>query len=321
MDSKVKVGVIGVGKMGLLHLAKLVEMPDVEVVGICDTDTARASEAAAKHGVKRIEQSELLFEADAVFIATPTATHFKLARLTLESGAHVLIEKPLGQNPDEAAELVRMARDQKLVLQVGLLERFRFLALSEGFPLSPCRFIESHRLSPSLGREGEKIDVIMDLMIHDLDLVLALVKEDPLNVSAVGVQVLTTSCDLANVRLEFPGGAVANLTASRVSARSMRKFRVFSSDTYASMDFVSNSVDLYSRRNGQVVEHKAIERVGLDALREQAVNFIESVRGRATPEVSGQDGLRALRVAGIIREKIRERAPGPPPPLPPELSA
>jgi predicted dehydrogenase len=162
----------------------------------------------------------------------------------------------------------------------------------------------------------------MDLMIHDLDLVLALIREDPVLVSAVGVQVLTSSCDMANVRLEFPGGAVANLTASRVSSRAMRKFRVFSSDTYASMDFTSNSVNIYRRRDGEGIEHRVMERVGLDALREQALQFVRSVQGVETPAVSGQDGLRALMVAGVIREKIRERMAGasPPPPSPREIS-
>lgn len=307
MDSAIKVGVVGVGKMGQLHLQKLLASPGAKVIGIHDTDLVRLSEVGAKYGVRAFASlPELLFEIDAVFIAASTSAHSHLGRQALEAGVHVFVEKPIASSVAEAEHLVRLAADKGLVLQVGLIERFRSLALARGVRLFPVRFIESHRLSPNLGREGN-IDVVMDLMIHDLDLTLSLVREDPVSISAVGVEVLTSHVDLANVRLEFPGGAVANLTASRVSSKSMRKFRVFSTEAYASLDLVDNKVEVYTNRAGKI-ERVSVERPQLDPLADQCVSFLQCVTTGAAPEVSGLDGLRALRCAHQIRERIRERA-------------
>ena len=185
----------------------------------------------------------LFFETDAVTIASPTASHYSLARLALEMGNHVLVEKPITHTVSEADELVRIAKERRLVLQVGFIERFRYQSLARGYALSPVRFIETHRLSASLNREPA-VDVVADLMIDDLDLVLSLVGEEPSHVSAIGFPVVTDHCDLADVRLEFPGGAIANLNASRVSARAFRKLRVFSAEAYASIDFIANTTEV-----------------------------------------------------------------------------
>jgi len=306
--SKLKLGIVGVGKMGSYHLEKFHALPEVEVVGVYDALPERSAAAAQRFPVKAWERlPELLFECDAVVISATTNAHYHLARQALEAGVHVLVEKPLTQTVEEAEELIRLAAQKQLILQVGLIERFRYLSLSKGYHLSPVRFIESHRLSPSLGRDGN-IDVISDLMIHDLDLVLSLIGEDPSYLSAVGVAVITPHVDMANVRMEFPSGPVVNLSASRVSSKAVRKFRVFSWEAYASFDFVSNSVNLYHRNPKAEIEHLKLERPGLDALADQCRSFTESVTLGLPPVVSGEDGLRALRCVRLIREKIAERA-------------
>lgn len=306
--AKVKVAVVGVGRMGGLHLKKYAHLPGVELVGVHDIDEARLVEVANQFGVKPYQDlSALLFDADAVVIATPTATHYPIGRMALEAGCHVLIEKPVAHTVESAEELVRLAEERKLILQVGLIERFRYSILSEGMDLSHIRFVEAERLSPSLSREAS-IDVVTDLMIHDLDLVLSLLGDDPSHVSAIGVPVLTDHYDLANVRLEFPGGAVVNLNVSRVSAKPLRKLRIFSRDAYASMDFLHNKVKIFSKLpTGEIHGHEQ-EYGELDALLAQSNHFISCIREGSSPLVTGKDGVRALRFAKIIRERIEDRS-------------
>jgi predicted dehydrogenase len=303
-----RVGVIGVGKMGALHLEKYLGLAHVEVVGIFDPSAERCQAVLAKYGVRAISSlSELLFEADAVTIASPTATHFSIAKQALEAGVHVLVEKPVTERPDEGEQLVQLAKSRNLIFQVGFVERFRYLALSSEILPAPIRFIESERLSPSLGREAA-IDVVSDLMIHDLDLALSLIPEEPSFISAIGVPVLTPLYDVANVRLEFPSGAVVELNASRVSLKPLRKIRIFSLNSYASVDFITNTADVYSRNSKNEIEHRSYESARYDALAEQCADFIRCIEHKRPPLVSGADGVKALRIARMIREKIEERA-------------
>lgn len=324
MGDKLKIGIAGVGKMGALHLEKYLRMSDVEVAGIHETDRERIRLVEEKFGVRSFAKfSDLLFEVDGIVIAASTAAHYALARQAFEAGVHAFVEKPIAARESEALELVRLARQHKTVLQVGFIERFRYVALAREFPHSPVRFIESHRLTVSPGRETS-VDVVSDLMIHDVDLALSLMGAEPSQVSAIGTPVLTSQCDIASVRLEFPHGGVANLSASRVSHRPLRKFRTFSAQAYASMDLIANSIEVFSRDEAGTIRRRAHENPGLDALGEQCRHFVDSIRGRVAPLVSGDDGLRALRMAELIQRKIDERAaliapaetfPVEPPPL------
>lgn len=302
---KIRVGVIGVGKMGGYHLQKYRELEEAELVGFSETDPEKASAAQAKYGVPCLQLNELLFEVDAVTIASPTDTHAPIARQALESGVHVLIEKPIASRVADAEGLAELARAKGLILQVGMVERFRLAALANGMSLQNPLFVEAHRLSPHLSREAN-IDVVSDLMIHDLDLALSLVDEDPTTVSAIGMRVTTAQHDIANVRMEFAGGAVMNLNVSRVSAEPVRKLRVFFKDAYASFDFSENTAAVF-RRVGINVERTQHEATGVDPLREQARDFLHCVRTGRRPLVAGEDGVRALKFAQIVVDKIRER--------------
>jgi predicted dehydrogenase len=306
MSSGLKIGVIGVGKMGTLHLQKYLQNPDVAVSGIYDSNPETCTKFQTV-GVKVYTNlDELLFDSDAVSIATPTDTHFATTKRALENGVHVLIEKPISHHVEEAEKLVRLAKEKDLIIQVGFVERFRYRTLTQSFSPAKVLFIEGDRLAPCPGRESE-IDVVSDLMIHDLDLVLALIPEEPSHVSAVGLPIITRLSDVANARLEFPGGAVVNLTASRVSDKPMRKFRVFSSNSYASIDFINNTVDVAQRDSRRAIAHLTMGYSDLDALRDQCLQFIQCVQRREKPLVSGEDGLRALRVAQAIKDRIAER--------------
>lgn len=307
---EIKVGVIGVGRMGEHHLRKYLQLADynVTVAGIYDANTDHAQAKACEHGVRAFSQlAELLFEVDAVTIASPTDTHFAVTKQAIEAGVHVLIEKPVSDSPEAAAKLAALAKSKGVVAQVGLVERFRFLELAGQLPLKPVRFIETQRLSTTLPRE-KNIDVIGDLMIHDLDLVLSLVGEEPSHVSAIGVNVLTDYVDMANVRLEFPSGAVANLNASRVSKEGVRKLRIYSLSAYASMDFMNNTVKVHHRDAANMIrsQESCVEK--LDALLDQCEHFIHCVRNGAEPIVTLDDGYRALKYSQIIKDKVRERA-------------
>jgi predicted dehydrogenase len=305
--TKIRVGVIGVGKMGRYHLEKYLAIPEVQVVGFFETNPERSTELEAHFKVPAFKNVvELLFEVDAITIASPTDTHATFACQAMEAGVHVLVEKPIAATLAEAENMVRVARDTKRILQVGMVERFRLAALAQDAPLHPALFVETHRLSPNLAREST-IDVVADLMIHDLDLALSLVSEDPIHVSAIGMKVITAHDDLANVRLEFANGAVMNLNVSRVSAEPVRKMRVFSADAYASFDFRTNAATIVHRHSPKTPVVRKHDVPGFDPLLEQAKDFIVCIREGRRPLVAGEDGLRALKFAQVVVDKIRER--------------
>ncbi len=240
--SKLRTAVVGVGYLGRFHAQKHKAVDDIELVGVCDRDAARSTSVAAEVGtVAFTDHRELLGKVDAVTIAASTAEHFALAKFFLDHGVHVLVEKPMTRTSAEAATLTTLADARGLKLQVGHVERFNPALLAARQTLTTVRFIECHRLAPFKGR-GADVNVILDLMIHDLDVILSLVQAEPTRVSAVGVPVLTEEVDIANARIEFANGAVANVTASRVSTSAQRRFRVFQANQYVSIDFGSGEV-------------------------------------------------------------------------------
>jgi predicted dehydrogenase len=278
------------------------------LVGVYEPNPKRVAQLKRDYGVTCFNSlSELLFEVDAVTVASPTAFHHTLARQALQAGVHVLVEKPITETLSQAKNLIDLSNREGRIFQVGFLERFRLLELLKGVDLGSVHFIEAHRLSPSLSRENG-IDVVSDLMVHDLDLVLSLMKVEPDEVSAIGVPVITNHFDLANVRLEFANGAVANLNTSRVSATPIRKFRIFSSNGYLSLDFISNSVKLGFRTESKKIEKKVINNPSIDALQIQCSHFIDCIKRKERPVVNGESGLRVLKWAEIIKEKIEARS-------------
>jgi len=300
--------VVGVGVLGRQHARVIASLPGAGLAGVLDRDVARAREVAEECGTTAFATlAELAGAADAAYVAVPTVDHHRVARELMEAGCHVLIEKPLATSLAEADDLIGLARERELTLQVGHIERFnpgvRVLQQAVNKP----RFIEAHRLGVFAPRSLD-IDVVLDLMIHDLDIVLALDGSEPVQVDAVGIPVLSSRVDIANARLRFASGLIANLTASRVSTEKVRKFRVFAPRTYVSVDLASRETQVYRLTAGaeaapQIrVETSAAPEV--DPLRLQAEAFVESVRTRRPPPVTGPDGRRALALAHVILGRI-----------------
>jgi predicted dehydrogenase len=298
---RVRVGVVGVGALGQHHARVYSELEAAALVGVYDRDSGRAAEVATRFGCSHFETlPDLVAEADAVSVVVPTADHHAVGRVVLEAGKDVLVEKPIARSLDEADDLVALAAARGCVLQVGHIERFNPAteALLKNAP--EPRFIEVHRLAVFSPRSLD-VDVVLDLMIHDLDLVLALDPSELVQVDAVGVPVLTPKVDIANARLRFASGLIANLTASRVSADRVRKFRVFSSRTYVSADFSAREAQVYRLRPGVPggLPEIAVEHTSGGAeepLKRELAAFIAATRGRRAP-VSGEDGRRALALA------------------------
>jgi predicted dehydrogenase len=308
---KLRTAAIGVGYMGRFHAQKLAASDAADLVAVVDADAARAREVASELGcAAEADFRKLLARVDAVCVAVPTERHHEVVGACLEAGVHVLVEKPLARSVAEADDLLARAAAKGLVLQVGHLERFnpafRALAAEPGRPL----FIDIERLAPFKAR-GTDVDVVLDLMIHDLDLVLALAKAEVEAVSACGFRVLTDAIDIANARIEFADGCVASVSASRVSQAPVRKLRVFRHDQYVSADLQGHRLRHVRRDNGGIGETETrFERA--DALRLQTEAFLRAVREGASPEVTGAEGRRALdlalRIGALIRERL-ERAP------------
>jgi predicted dehydrogenase len=309
-EGSTRVGVIGVGALGRHHARVWAGLRDARLVGVHDKDAARASEVAAAHGCRAYPDPEsLLAEVDAVSIAVPTAAHHMLSRRSLEAGRHVLVEKPITASLDEADDLVGLAGSRGLVLQVGHIERFNpateaLLTAGKG-----ARFVEVHRLG-SFSPRSLDVDVVLDLMIHDLDIVLALDGSAPVQIEAVGVPVLTPRVDIANARLRFASGLIANLTASRVSVEKTRKFRVFAPRTYVSADFAARESQIYRLEADESGRPRiASSRTGAperEPLRLQIEAFARAVRDGSRPLVPGEDGRRALALAHAILGKMAD---------------
>jgi len=318
-SSPLRVGVIGVGYLGRHHARIYAEMEGVKLVGVADTDRDRTKEIADRFGVPGYEDYRtLLPEIDAVNIVSPTVTHYEIARECLEAGLDVFVEKPITVTPEEAADLVRLAGEKERILQVGHIERFNGAVRELARLVRNPGFIEAHRLGSFVGRATD-VDVVLDLMIHDIDIILSLTQSPVREIRANGIPVITPNVDIANARLEFENGCVANVTASRVSAHPQRKMRFFQADAYISLDFQEQEVECY-RRIGDPSEFFAgkpprIEKEEIAIPREEPLkvelsSFIEVLRKRSRPVVSGEEGLHALQVAGNILREIESHHTG-----------
>ncbi len=311
--SRPRVAVVGVGSMGRLHAEKLAELSAAglaELVGLHDLDSARTHELAQRLGVPALEGLDAVTRvAQAAFIAVPTIEHAPVALALLRAGLDVFVEKPVAASRDAAHEIIEAARQGDRILQVGHVERFSS-ALQAVLPvLTRPRFIEAHRIGPFPSRATD-VSVVLDLMIHDLDIVVQLAGADVERVEAIGVPVLSSTEDIANARIRFTNGCILNLTASRVSLEPLRKIRVFQANAYISIDFLANKIML-ARREGvpdggapPKIEIENLEFDAGDALLAQDRAFVEAVRDRTPPQVSGEDGYRALDLALRIQESI-----------------
>lgn len=316
--SKIRAAVVGVGYLGRFHAQKYKMIEGVELVGVCDASAERARQVADELGAQAFtDYRQLIGKVDAVTVASTTRMHYEISKYFLEHGVHVNVEKPMTVTIAEGEELVRLAEAKNLRLQVGHVERFNSALQAAKAKLGVPLFIECHRLAPFKPR-GVDVDVVLDLMIHDIDVILSLVKSPVKSISAVGTPVLTKVVDIANARIEFESGAVANVTASRVSQNATRKFRVFQREQYLSIDFGSGEVNLTTKtgewKDDQIplgFESWSLEKG--DALLEETRAFVNAVRTGQTPVVSGQDGLIALNLATRIQKDIYsrlERFPG-----------
>lgn len=306
-SAPLRVGVIGVGHVGAIHAKSYANLPGVTLVGLCDSNPSTAQRIASLFQVPVFtDVHRLLAEVEAVSLAVPTSLHYSLGRACLEAGRHVLIEKPLAIRLEEADALVRLAEDRRVTLQVGHVERFNAAIQTAATMLTRPRFIESHRLSPYTVR-GTDVSVILDLMIHDLDVILAFVRSAVERVEAVGVTVVSSSEDLANARLEFAEGTIANLTASRVSEEAMRKIRIFQDDAYLSIDYMAQEIRSARKQDGAIVrETLPIARV--QPLEEELKAFVRAVQTGEPPLVSGRAGRDALALALQIEAALRDRS-------------
>jgi predicted dehydrogenase len=301
------VAVIGVGHLGQHHARLLAEMPDVELVGVVDTKAGRAEEIAAKYGARAFaDAADVRSMVDAVTVAVPTQSHVDVAMPFVTQGSAVLVEKPLASSLTDADRLIAASAQRGSVLAAGHTERFNPAVAAAWKGISDPRFIEVHRLGVFPERSLD-IDVIFDLMIHDLDLLLALVGSEVVSIEAVGVHVLTPRTDIANVRLRFASGCIANLTASRISRERVRKARFFQPDAYISIDFASQEVEVY--RTVEFEGRPRIEGGKMDVpkdepLRRELVDFVEAARTGRPPGVTAQAGRAALALATRIAEEM-----------------
>jgi predicted dehydrogenase len=315
-----KVGVFGVGHLGKFHLNNWKEIPGVEVVGFFDPHDDTASQVAEKYQLPRFLDADTLIDAcDAIDVVAPTNYHFEVCEKAIKKGKHVFVEKPLANTMEEARQLVKLAKESGIKFQVGHVERFNpaFLAL-KGMPLNPM-FIEVHRLA-QFNPRGTEVSVILDLMIHDIDIILSIVKSDVKNISASGVGVLTDTPDIANVRIEFDNGCVANLTSSRISMKKMRKIRLFQKDSYIGIDFLNKKTEIIKLKEPQdsnvfafdietpsgtktiAMSNPAVPEV--NAIKRELEEFTNAINNNTKTIVSEMDGLMAMDVAHQILEKI-----------------
>lgn len=302
-----RVGIVGTGYLGRLHARILTEMPEAEAVGLVEPRDSVAAEVGESFGLKRYGSvAELIPDIECAVVATTTSAHFEVARQLLEAGRDVLIEKPITSSVGEARALVELAESKQRIIQVGHVERYNPAIVAVAPFLSGVRYVEAERLGIFAGRSLD-IDVLFDLMIHDLNLVLSLLHQEVADVLAVGIAVLTEKVDMANVRLQLANGAVANLTASRVSQERVRKVRFFGSDSYLSVDTKEQEVKGFRlvKPNGTpTIEPMAIPVEKKEPLRAELEAFLQSVRDRSRPIVSGEDGLAAVALATRVAEAI-----------------
>lgn len=327
---KIKIGVIGTGHLGKLHAKMFSHIESCDLVGVYDINSEASELTAEEFGTESFKSlSELFTNSDAVSVAATTSEHYKLVKQSLENGKHVFVEKPITSTIAEAEELVKLSNEKKLNLQVGHIERFNPALLALEKYISNPMFIQTDRLA-QFNPRGTDVAVVLDLMIHDIDIILSLIKSKVKNVEASGVAVVSNNIDIANARISFENGAVANVTASRISQKKMRKMRIFQKDTYLSLDFVTGTSEVYrlipsnekadshSISFGEIGIGEAKKRViyeqpqikEVNALKYELELFINSIKNKTKPLVSGEDGHRAIRIADLILKKIEESKTG-----------
>ncbi|MGH8148637.1 MAG: Gfo/Idh/MocA family protein [Steroidobacteraceae bacterium] len=307
---KIRAAVIGAGYLGRFHAQKYAQFTDCELVAVVDTSPEARERVAAEVGTQGLpDHHALVGSVEAVSVVTPTPAHFAIAREFLAAGAHVLVEKPITETPEQARELVRLARERGRVLQVGHLERFNAAILgAEPYLVAP-RFIECHRLAPYRER-GTDVNVVLDLMIHDIDIIQTIVGAPIESIDAVGTPVFSDEIDIANARIRFTTGCVANATASRVSLKTERKLRIFEDEAYLSLDLQQKILTVIRKRAGAraagelpvTIEEQSFE--AGDALKAEIESFLGCIRSGREPVVSGEAGLRALETAIRITEQV-----------------
>jgi len=325
--NKLPVGVVGVGKLGTLHAKMYSSIEHAELIGITDADPERAAVAAAEFHCTAFKSiDELLANVKAISIAASTVAHYEIAKKALAAGVHVFIEKPVTTTVAEARELVELARKHNCKIQVGHIERFNpaLLAL-EKYNITPM-FVESHRLA-QFNPRGTDVNVVLDLMIHDIDIIMSLVKSPVGEIRANGISVVSDSIDIANARLQFENGCVANVTASRISQKKMRKMRMFQKDAYISVDFSDGVAEVFRLLDSDDPQAKSTMMLGeieagahkrkityeqpeikeVNALKHELGLFIDAVQNDTEPIVSGEDGMKALEVAQRIIETIQKK--------------
>jgi predicted dehydrogenase len=301
--NELHIGVVGVGHIGSNHARLYAEISAAQFAAVYDIDLARANAIGKKYGATVAQSLDQFIERiDAASIATPTSTHYEIARALLMRGKHLLIEKPITNNTEHATELSALASRSGLVLQIGHVERFNPVLSALEQRLTRARFIEAHRLSPYPERSTD-IGVVLDLMIHDLEVILHLVRSPVQNIDAVGVAVLSRDEDIANARLRFENGCVANVTSSRISPERMRKIRVFQEDAYLSLDYEKQSGEICRRADGQITREK-VEIAREEPLKSQLVSFVECAKTGRQPRVSGFQATAALELAVEITKRI-----------------
>lgn len=307
---KIRAAVIGVGYLGRFHAEKYAALPGAELVAVVDTDLKRAEELAGALGAEAFaDYRQILDKVDAVSVVVPTQHHFEVARAFLGNGVHVLLEKPITTTVEEAQELIRIADEKHAVLQVGHLERFNPVIMALNGVLNEPRFIESVRIAPFKPR-GTDVNVVLDLMIHDIDIIQYLVKSPVKQINSIGAPVFTDEEDIANARIQFENGCVANATASRISIKSERRMRIFQADAYINVDFQNKKVAVYKKGEGEMfpgvpnisIDEKSFEQG--DALKSEIEDFLDCVATGRKPVVTGEDGKRALETALLINKKL-----------------
>ncbi|MBW2568695.1 MAG: Gfo/Idh/MocA family oxidoreductase [Deltaproteobacteria bacterium] len=314
MNKKLRVGVIGAGYLGKFHAEKYARMNDVDFVGIVDTNMFAADAVAEKFHTKAYKShKELLGKVDAVSIVVPTPLHFAISKDFLENNVDVLIEKPMTTTLKEADELIRLSESRGLIIQVGHLERFNPAVIALQDVVKNPMFIESHRLS-LFHERGTDVSVVLDLMIHDIDIILNLVCSDIMSIHAAGVPVISKHVDIANARLEFESGCIANVTASRISTKKERKIRLFQKDAYVSVDFVNQNITVINKNgDGETgpipgMGIKSFNFTDSDHLWDELASFVKAAISRESPKVTGQIGRNALNTALNIMDQIKKAA-------------
>jgi len=312
MSQLLKVAVVGVGHLGKWHADKYAAAADCELVAVVDTNIENARDIAQKHGADAYsDYRDIIPLVDAISLVVPTSLHYKIAREFLEAGIHCLIEKPITESITEAETLIEIARVNKLVLQVGHIERFNSVMIGIVERLDKPRFLESTRLAPFTTRATD-VSVILDLMIHDIDIILDLIESPIRRISASGISVLSDTIDIANARIEFENHCVANVTASRISRKRERKLRIFQKNTYLSADLqdkllaVNRKSETDNDAGYRDIKHEEHRFEDNDALNLEVLDFINAIKTGGRPKVDGEDGKRALETAIAITTQIKE---------------